>query len=252
MSEENLLDQGADLPPGKKPRELLILQYIPLVRSIARMMALTLPHTVEVDELVGYGVIGLINAARRFDPKRGVKFETYANPVVRGAILDGLRQMDSVSQTMRRKARKVSRLVADLAMHLGRTPTDREIADKLGLSLKGYFELSREIEPAVQIPLDSLMVDDKGSLVVLIDQTEISKPDEVAERKEVRGLLLDAIGLLPKRERRVITLHYYGGMKVTDIAGLMGVSHARISQIHKKALVHLDNLLDDHKPELAR
>lgn len=252
MSEEILLGQDVELPPGKKPRELLILQYLPLVRSIARMMALTLPHTVEVDELVGYGVIGLINAARRFDPKRGVKFETYANPVVRGAILDGLRQMDSVSQTMRRKARKVSRLVAELAMQLGRTPTDKEIADKLGLSLKGYFELSREIEPAVQIPLDSLMIDDKGSLVVLIDQTEISKPDEVAERKEVRGLLLDAIGRLPRRERRVITLHYYGGMKVTDIAGLMGVSHARVSQIHKKALGHLSTLLDDHKPELAR
>jgi len=249
---DNPLDQEALLPPGKKPRELLILQYLPLVRSIARMMALTLPHTVEVDELVGYGVIGLINAARRFDPKRGVKFETYANPVVRGAILDGLRQMDSVSQTMRRKARRVSKLVAELAMSLGRMPSDKEIADKIGLSLKGYYELSREIEPAVQIPLDSLMIDDKGSLIVLIDQNEISRPDEVAERKEVRSLLLDAIGRLPRRERRVITLHYYGSLKVTDIAGLMGVSHARISQIHKKALVHLSTLLDDHKPELAR
>lgn len=150
-----------------RPKEVFILQHLPLVRSIARLMSISLPPSIEHGELVNYGVIGLINAATRFDPRRGVRFEAYAPPVVRGAILDGLRSMDVLSQYFRRKARRVSRLVAGLAEELGRAPTDEEIAQRLGLSLEGYYELAAKIEPAVHVPLDSLLSQDAGSLACL-------------------------------------------------------------------------------------
>lgn len=234
-----------------RPKEVFILQHLPLVRSIARLMSISMPPSIEHGELVNYGVIGLLNAATRFDPRRGVGFEVYAAPVIRGAILDGLRSMDVLSQYFRRKARRVSRLVAGLAEELGRAPTDEEIAGRLGLSLEGYYELATKIEPAVHVPLDSLLAQDSGSLVLFVQGRHDDQPDSIAERRELRTLLLEAVGRLPSREKRVIALHYYGGLTVNRIAGLMGVSHARVSQIHRRALIRLNSLLDKYRPDLV-
>jgi len=206
---------------------------------------MSLPPLIEHDELVNYGVIGLINATMRFDPRRGVRFDVYAVPVIRGAVLDGLRSMDMLSQYFRRKARKVSKVVGELAERLGRAPTDEEVAARLGLSLEGYYELAAKIEPAVHVPLDSLLSQDTGSLIVFVQDHPQDQPDNIAERRELRTLLLEAVGRLPSREKRVIALHYYGGLTVNRIAGLMGVSHARVSQIHKRALGRLNLLLSE-------
>jgi len=243
------IDAGAI--PRARPKEVFILQHLPLVRSVVRLMAMSLPLSIEHDELVNYGVIGLINAATRFDPHRGVRFHVYAVPVIRGAILDGLRNMDTLSQYFRRKARKVSKMVAELAERLGRAPTDEEVASRLGLSLEGYYELAAKIEPAVHVPLDSLVSHDAGSLVVFIQARTQDQPDNIAERRELRTLLLEAVGRLPVREKRVIALHYYGGLTVNRIAGLMGVSHARVSQIHMRALSRLNLQLSKFRPDFA-
>jgi RNA polymerase sigma factor for flagellar operon FliA len=242
---------GSDVVASKRPKEVFILQHLPLVRSIARLMSVSMSPAIEHDELVNYGVIGLIKAATRFDSLRGVRFEVYAATVIRGAILDGLRSTDVLSQYFRRKAKKVSRIIAGLAEELGRAPSDEEIAARLGLSLEGYYELAAKIEPAVHVPLDSLLDRDAGSLVVFVRSRGQDQPDIVAERRELRYLLLEAVGRLPSREKRVISLHYYSGLTVNRIAGLMGVSHARVSQIHRRALTRLNLLLDKYRPDFV-
>jgi RNA polymerase sigma factor for flagellar operon FliA len=218
-------------------RDLIILRHLPLVRSIARVVSLSLPSSVDVENLVGHGIVGLVAAAMRYDPRKDGRFETYATDVVRGAILDSLRSLDTLSQYYRRRAKVVSRAAAGLASELGRAPTDEELAADLGLSIDGYHELARKIEPAVHVPLDSFLPFGDASLILSVPVNHDSDPGLAAERRELRTLLLEAIGRLTKGEARVIRLRYSEETSVPNIAGLLGVVGARVRPVHCTAVL---------------
>jgi len=220
----------------KKTRDLIVLRHLPLVRSIARVVALSMPSSVDVEDLVSHGIVGLISAAMRHDPRKDGRFETYATDMVRGAILDSLRSLGTLSQYYRRRGKAVSRAAADLASELGRAPTDEELAADLGLSIDGYHELARKIEPAVHVPLDSFLPFGDASLILSVPVNHDFDPGLAAERRELRTLLLEAIGRLTKGEARVIRLRYSEEMIAPSIAGLFGVAGGRVRPLHSTAI----------------
>lgn len=237
------------LENAQNQRQEAILKYLPLVKTLARSLAASTRFTVEVDELVSYGIFGLMSALKRFEPSRGVKFETYATTLIRGAMLDGLRAMDSVPVVARRRAKKVSRAVSDLEARFIRSPTDREIAAELGVDLKGYHNLASEAMRCSTISLQALAIDEdrlSTTPVISLDDRRNAHdldPQAVVETEDVKRQVSGAVGDLPPKERTVISLHYYEGLKVKDIARIMKISQPRVSQLHRRALERLGKLL---------
>jgi RNA polymerase sigma factor for flagellar operon FliA len=199
-------------------RDLVLLRHLPLVRSIARVIALSMP-SVNMEDLVGYGIVGLISAAMRHDPRRGPGFETYATRVVRDAILDAFRDFGALSPYYRRRARVVSETAAGLASELGRAPTDEELAERLGLSIEGYRELVCKIEPAVHVPLESFLQFGDAILVLTVPVLRGPRSLLSADRRQLRTLLLEAVGKLSKRETSVIRLRYTDGTSQDSTPG---------------------------------
>ena len=226
-----------------------ILKHLPLVRTLARSLAVSTRFTVEVDELISYGVFGLVSALKRFEASRGIKFDTYATTLIRGAMLDGLRAMDPVPVVARRRAKKIARAVSDLEARFTRSPTDREIAAELGVDLKSYHGLASEAIRCSAISLQALAVDgDRLSTTPIISLDDRRNahdldPQAVVETEDVKRQVSGAVGDLPPKERTVISLHYYEGLKVKDIARIMKISQPRVSQLHRRALERLGKLL---------
>ncbi len=237
------------LENAQNQRQEAILKYLPLVKTLARSLAASTRFTIEVDELVSYGIFGLVSALKRFEPSRGVKFETYATTLIRGAMLDGLRAMDSVPVVARRRAKKVARAVSDLEGRFARSPTDREVAAELGVDLKGYHNLATEAMRCSTISLQALAIDEdrlSTTPVISLDDRRNAHdldPQAVVETEDVKRQVSGAVGDLPPKERTVISLHYYEGLKVKDIARIMKISQPRVSQLHRRALERLGKLL---------
>lgn len=229
-------------------REALILRYLPLVRFIAARMVMHLPPMVEIDDLIGYGVFGLVDALEKFDPRRGIRFETYAYARIKGAILDGLRALDWVPQSLRRRAREVEAAYARLQAELGRPATDRELAAALDMDEPALQELLRHLAAVAVVSLDDVIGSDdydEGTLHlrdVIADDASTS-PLEAAELADARQRLAQALAALPERERLVVTLYYYEGLTVKEIAEIMELSPSRISQLHTRAVLRLRSML---------
>jgi RNA polymerase sigma factor for flagellar operon FliA len=231
-------DQGA--------REQLAVQYLPLVRFVAGRVRMTLPAFVDEDDLVGYGVLGLLDAMEKFDPSRGVKFETYAVTRIRGAILDGLRAVDWVPAHVRQRVRELQEVYSRLEGKLGRPASDEEVAAEMGISMA---ELSRRISEAASTSLVSLeglwAVEQKeGPVLSSLPDREAPDPVEMAEWEERKEALARGIERLPERERLIITLFYYEGLTLKEIARLLGVSPGRVSQLHAQAMLRLRGSLE--------
>lgn len=234
-------------------REDLVVKYAPLVRYVAGRMAMGLPSQVELDDLESYGLFGLLEAIERFDPMRGVKFETYATTRIRGAIIDGLRA-DTWAPALKQKAKQMEQAQALLETQLGRDPTDEELAGKLGLSLSDLARRQAEVSAAVMLSLDetSSSSDEGEGLSVADRLQDPTSPDPEAEAmfSERRDALAKAIEKLSEKERLVVTLFYYEGLTAKEIALVMNLSVARISQLHSKAILRLRGRLSRHKQQL--
>ena len=225
-------------------REGIILRYAPLVKYVAGRVAIGLPSNVEFDDLVSYGVFGLMDAIEKFDPSRGIKFETYAIARIRGAILDGLRSNDWVPRSVRQKARELERACAELENHLGRSATDQEICEAMDVSLQDFYQLLSEVSCTTLSSLDELWMvnnndDDSVRVLDLIRNDESEDPLLHVELNEVKTTLAGAIDCLPERERVVIALYYYEGLTLKEIGEIMEISESRVSQIHTKAVFRL-------------
>lgn len=224
-------------------RERLILHYAPLVKYVASRVATGLPASVEQADLVSYGMFGLIDALEKFEPARGNKFETYAIPRIKGAIIDELRAMDWVPRSVRFKAREIERAYSDLESMLKRAPTEKEVAARLGFTLTELHEVINQISFVSVLALDELLSvgSDRGEQVSLLD-TLADKGSDVSmglEGQETRGLLAAAINSLSEREKIVVTLYYFEGLTLAEIGEILGVTESRVCQIHTKAVNQL-------------
>jgi RNA polymerase sigma factor for flagellar operon FliA len=230
-------------------RERLILHYAPLVKYVAGRLGAGLPQSVEQADLVSNGMFGLMDALDKFDPAREVKFETYAIPRIRGAILDELRAMDWVPRSIRSKAREVDKAQTKLEAKLGRAPTDPEVADQLGIGIEELHEMITQISLVSVMALEEVVGgDEKGEQRSLLDtlaDAATSDPTAGLEGQEMRGLLSAAINSLSEREKIVITLYYFEGLTLSEIGDILGVTESRVCQIHTKAVGVLRNNLVD-------
>ena len=235
-----------------KAREQLILHYSPLVKYVASRLGAGLPANVEQGDLVSYGIFGLIDALEKFDRERAIKFETYAVPRIRGAIIDGMRANDWVPRSVRFKAREVDKAISGLESQLGRSPSDPEVAERMGITDGELRETMNQISFVSVMALDELLHSGDGGGVSLMD----TLPDRTAldasgplESQEGRAMLAQAINALPEREKIVVTLYYFEGLTLAEIGGVLGVTESRICQIHTKAVGSLRGLLAEEPDE---
>lgn len=236
-------------------REQLILHYIHLVKYVAGRIAVSLKGYFEVDDLVSAGVYGLISAVDRFNPDRGIKFETFALARIKGAIIDWLRSLNWVPHSVRSKAKKLEKALAELENKLGRPPEDQELADYLGLDLESLNRLLHEVAPATLISFDEFNKSDNEeeglSPEELIADAKAVDPAEHIELEELKQLLTEAIERLPEREKLVITLYYYEGLTLKEIGQVLSLSESRVSQLHTKAILRLRGRLSRRKNRLV-
>ncbi len=230
---------GAD----KVARNTLITRYAPLVKYVAGRLAINLPKSVDEGDLVGYGSLGLIDAIERFDLQRGVKFETYAIARIRGAMIDGLRSMDWVPVSVRHRNRVLENTTRDLENRLGRSASDEEIAEELGISKEEYDLRIKDMASSSILSLEDAWGNsdegDPSPRKAEIRDDRVPDPLDEAEWVSKREALAAAIARLPEREKLVVSLYYYEGLTVKEIALVLKVSPSRISQLHTKAVVRL-------------
>lgn len=232
--------------------EELIKEYAPLVKYIAGRLHINFYNKIEFDDLLGYGTLGLLDAIEKFDPGRGVKFETYASTRIRGAILDGVRSMDWVPQSVRNKSRELEKVYAELESKLGRSASDREVAEALNLEMSEFYRLLQEVSYTSLAYLEdwcSSDTQDSDPMKILdtVEDQAAEDPVENLAQEEIKNLLAEAIERLPEKERTVIALYYYDSLTLKEIGAVLGLSESRISQLHTKAILRLRGRLSRHK-----
>ena len=229
-------------------RERLVVAYSPMVKFVAGRLGAGLPSHVEDADLISYGLVGLIGAIQRFEPERGIKFETFAMTRIRGAIIDELRSLDWVPRSVRSRAREIETAQAKLEHELQRAPTEAELASKLNLTEEELQSALLEIANSSVYALDELWTvsDSSGDQVSLLDtiaDDSAADPQEALASTEVKDLLTEAIGGLPEREQLVVALYYYENLTLREIGEVLGVTESRVSQLHTKAVMRLKSSL---------
>lgn len=223
-------------------RDLLVEEYICLVKYVAGRLAINLPNSVDVGDLEGFGFFGLLDAIEKFDHTRSIRFETYASTRIRGAIIDGLRSMDWVPRSTRAKARELESAVYELTNKLARNPKDSEIAAALELPLERYYELLDEVRGVNLFSLDETLAakdsDDNLKMLDLVT-TEEQSPDEAILQSETVDELAKAVEKLSEREQLVLSLYYDDELTLKEIGHVLDVSESRVSQIHTKVIMTL-------------
>lgn len=230
-------------------RDQLLNQYLQLVKNVAGRMAAGFPKSVELNDLINTGVIGLIEAFNNFDPSRGVKFETFAVPRIRGAILDELRALDWVPRSTRAKARNIDRALMKLENELGRGPSEKELAKRMEISIDDLFSAKKDVSVTSLLSLDELICrEDDNRQVPRIETIENTTTVDVLrdmEKVELRTYLLQAISSLTEQERLVVSLYYYEELTLKEIGDIMLISESRVSQIHTRAVIRLRSMIRD-------
>jgi RNA polymerase sigma factor for flagellar operon FliA len=229
-------------------RERLVVAYSPMVKFVAGRLGAGLPSHVEDADLISYGLVGLIGAIERFEPERGIKFETFAMTRIRGAIIDELRSLDWVPRSVRSRAREIEQVQAKLEHELQRAPTEAELAAKLNMTEEELQGALLEIANSSVYALDELWTvsDSSGDQVSLLDTIAddgAADPQEALATTEVKDRLTEAIGGLPEREQLVVALYYYENLTLREIGEVLGVTESRVSQLHTKAVMRLKSHL---------
>lgn len=226
-----------------KIRDKFVRQYAPLVKYVAGKIAIGMPHNVEFDDLVGFGVFGLFDAIAKFDPEKHVKFKTYAVTRIRGAIFDELRSIDWVPRSVRQKTREVEETVRRLETNLGRAASDHEIARELGVSIDEFQKVMLKISGTSMLSLNDVWYtgedNDKVSIVESIESPQSLNPDTIVEKEEIKRVIISAIEELPDKEKKVLVLYYYEDLTLKEIGKVLEVTESRISQLHTKAILRL-------------
>ncbi|MFT4976416.1 MAG: RNA polymerase sigma factor for flagellar operon FliA [Myxococcota bacterium] len=222
-----------------RSREELILSYHPLVRTIACRMARRLPPSVDVDELINVGMIGLIDAVDRFDPERGVPFKSYAEIRVQGAMIDALRHDDWVPRSVRRKSNRLDEARTRLSRRLGRDPSREEMATALETTVEQYENLVRDARITRLISLDVSTTDDgRTPLVESISRNDANAEDQMGS-EQLKELITYAVNCLPEKERVAVTKYYLQGLTLRQIGAILGVTESRACQLRGQGIKRL-------------
>ena len=214
-------------------RNRLVLQYSPLVKYVAGRVRSGLPSSVDQSDLVSDGVIGLMDAIERFEPERGLQFQTFAVPRIRGSIIDGLRALDWVPRSVRNKVRDIEHAQVTLEKRLGRTPDDEEIAAELGITVRELRDLYAKVSFTSLASFEEFGLTDELAPASL----------EAIEDEQGKATLMRAVEELPERDRIIIALYYFEGLTLAEIGEILGVTESRISQLHTKATLALRSKL---------
>ncbi len=247
---ENLIQIWEAYSKTKDPKlkDTLILEYASLVKYVAGRLSIHIGQHVEYDDLISYGIFGLIDAIDKFDFEKGVKFETYAALRIRGAIIDSIRKMDWVPRTLRQKNKQLEAAFAELEFELGREPTEEEISIKLNISIEETKEILKKSSVVALISLDDYLEQNHEiSFSGGNASSQNDTPESQYEQQELKDMLEDAIDKLTEKEKKVITLYYFEDLTLKEISSIMGVSESRISQIHSKAVLRLKSRLGRYK-----
>ncbi|MCD6117012.1 FliA/WhiG family RNA polymerase sigma factor [bacterium] len=224
----------------------IVVQYLGLVKFVIARMFSHLPSYLSLEDLENTGIIGLIDAVDRFDPYRGIKFETFAVPRIKGAILDELRSYDFLPRTMRAKVKEVQKAVQLLEKKLQRSPSEDEIASELRIEISKYRAILGNLSPIRFLSLSDIVDGrDEGRIATNLASQTYSRENRInVEQHEVKKILVQAIQNLPKNERLTIALYYYEEMTMKEIAVVLKVSESRVSQIHTQALIKLRSAME--------
>jgi RNA polymerase sigma factor FliA len=241
-------NQGAAL--SDEEREQLILEHLPQVRLIARRIHERLPESVNLDDLISTGAVGLISAIDRFDPTLNVKLKTYAEYKIRGAILDSLRGLDWAPRQQRKRSKQIEAAITKVEQRLHRTAREEEIAAQLGLSIEEYHEWLVEIRGLNLGSLETATPDedDGRDLLQYISDDEDTWPSRLLERRELQNLLAEAIAKMPDTEQTVLSLYYYEELTLREISKIVHLHESRISQIKSQAILRLRSYMERRWP----
>lgn len=227
---------------GTEGKKEFIERHISLVKYVVMRIKAKLPSHIDVDDLISAGVVGLMDAAEKFDPKRGIQFKTYAEMRIKGAVLDELRALDWAPRTMRREIRKIEDVYAELENRLGREPDDEEMAEEMKMDLDEYYQLLGRSKSVSVISFEDLNIlgDREGQEILeVLSDPSVDDPFAELNMAEIRDVLTEAIEKLPESERLVLTLYYYEELNMKEIGKVMDKSESRVSQLRTKALVRL-------------
>jgi len=221
---------------ANQERDQIVLEHLPLVRAIAVRVHENLPVHVDLDDLVHAGVLGLFDAAKKYNPRKKVAFSSYAKHRIKGAILDSLRQLDWASRDLRRRHKQVEAVTRDLAAVLNRNPTQAEVAEKMGLGEKRWRRMMMELRNVGLVSASGRPQDQSDAAPPDFPAEASTQPDHICLRGQMRIHLRVAMNSLPDRYRKVVQLYYTNELTMREIGDMMGINESRVSQIHKSAL----------------
>lgn len=229
--------------PTPELREQIIVEYAPLVKIVAGRLSMYLGYNVEYDDLVGYGIFGLIDAIDKFDINKDVKFETYASLRIRGSILDQIRKMDWIPRTVRQKQKKIEIAIKKIEAKTGRTALDEEIAEELKLSNDELLNWQSQLKVTNMVSLNEYVEQGMEPVMDAKDNSQFIQPEDAVAEEELKKVLDEALQILTEKERKVITLYYYEDLTLKEISNILEVSESRVSQLHTKALVKMKRIM---------
>lgn len=247
LSEEELWDQYRN---DHNPiiREIIVEKYAPLVKYVAGKVIMRLPQKIEFDDLVGFGVFGLLDAIEKYDSRRKIKFKTYAVTRIRGAIYDELRTDDWVPRGVRQKAKDLEKMIAEMENRLGRAVKDEEVAESLGVTPEEFHQMLMEVSYTTVLSLNDVWFlgddNDKISVGDTIESPLGLNPDVQVERDEIRRIIYEVVQSLPDKEKQVLILYYYEDLTLKEIGEVLEVTESRVSQLHTKAILRLRGKLE--------
>lgn len=225
--------------PTPEMREQIILEYAPLVKVVAGRLSMYLGYNVEYEDLVSYGIFGLIDAIDKFDMQKDVKFETYASLRIRGAILDQIRKMDWIPRTVRQKQKKIDEAIRNIEMRTGKNATDEQVAGELGLEQEELTEWQSRLKITNVISLNEFLEQGQEPVMDARGNSHFSQPGDVVSESELKQVLEEALEVLTEKEKKVILLYYYEDLTLKEISKVLEVSESRVSQLHTKALLKM-------------
>jgi RNA polymerase sigma factor for flagellar operon FliA len=235
-------EKHSEIPSNLK--EQLVLEHTPLIRYIVNRIAVRLPSHIDLDDLHNTGVIGLMDAIEKYDPEKNCKFKTYAEFRIKGAILDQLRSLDWVPRSVRQKSRRLEKAYGEVEQRLGRSASEDEVADSLGLQIEKFHELLNQVRGISLVNLEEIRGtnadgDRTGTFADIVEDVHSENPFASFKLSETKTVIASTIATLPEKERLVVSLYYYEDLNMKEIGGILGITESRVCQIHTKAVLRL-------------